>query len=131
MADDAFGLSALHANNDPRMMQQADIVAPAVLRATFAVVAVSMFALWGWSLVPPIENWDNPREDGFSLVGAFWSTLTCLPVGVFLTIGASVGRGRHAARALTALFFAGVLLLLVVAFLVMQHLNDNGILQIG
>lgn len=113
------------------MMQQADIAAPPVLRATFAVVALSMFVLWGWSLVPPIENWNNPREDGFSLVGAFWSTLTCLPVGVFLTIGAAAGRGRHAARALTALFFAGVLLLLVVAFLTFQDLSDRGILQIG
>lgn len=113
------------------MMQQVDIAAPPVLRATFVVVAVSMFALWGWSLVPPIENWNNPREDGFSLVGAFWATLSCLPVGVFLAIGAAVGRGRHAARALTALFFAGVLLLLVVAFLTFQDLNDRGILQIG
>ena len=113
------------------MMQQPDMVAPPLLRGSFVVVAISMLALWGWSLVPPIENWNNPREDGFSFVGAFWSTLTCLPVGVFLLIGAAVGRGRHAARALTALLFGGVLLLLVVAFLMMQDLNDRGILQIG
>jgi hypothetical protein len=113
------------------MMQQSDIVAPPMLRASFAVVAVSMLALWGWSLVPPIENWNNPNEDGFSFVPAFWATLTCLPVGICLVIGAAVGRGRHAARALTALLFAGVLLLLVVAFLVMQYVNDRGILQLG
>ena len=113
------------------MMQKSDIVAPAMLRASFAVVAVSMLVLRGWSLVPPIENWNNPNEDGFSFVPAFWATLTCLPAGVFLTIGAAVGRGRHAARALTALLFAGVLLLLVVAFLAMQYVNDRGILQLG
>ena len=112
-------------------MQQTEIAAAPMLRVSFAVVAISMFVLWGWSLVPPIANWHNSREDGFSLVGAFWTTLTCLPVGIFLTIGAAVGRGGHAARALTALFFGGVLLLLVVAFLAFQDLDDRGILQTG
>lgn len=113
------------------MIEQPDIVAPPALRASFVVIAITMFALWGWSLVPPIENWGNPREDGFSYVGVFWATLTCLPVGVFLLIGAAIGHGRHAARATTALFFGGVLLLLVVAFIIMRDLDDRGILQIG
>jgi hypothetical protein len=113
------------------MMQQSDIAAPPMLRASFVVIAISMFALWCWSLVPPIENWGNPREDGFSYVGVFWATLTCLPVGVFLLIGAAVGRGRHATRATTALLVGGVLLLLVVAFIMMRDLDDRGIMQIG
>jgi hypothetical protein len=112
-------------------MQQADIAVPPVLRASFAVVAISMFALWGWSLIPPIESWGNPHEDGFSYVPVFWATLTCLPVGVFLAIGAAVGHGRHAARGLTALLCGSVLLLLVVAFLMLQYVNDRGILQLG
>jgi hypothetical protein len=37
-----------------------------------------MLALWGWSLIPPIENWDNPYEDGFSYVPVFYATITCL-----------------------------------------------------
>jgi heme/copper-type cytochrome/quinol oxidase subunit 3 len=112
-------------------MHQADIAVPAVLRASFAVTAISMFALWGWSLIPPIENWGNPHEDGFSYVGVFWTTLTCLPAGLCLIIGAVVGRGRHAARALKALLFAGVLLLLVVGFIMMQYIDDRGIVQLG
>ena len=64
-------------------------------------------------------------------MGVFWATLTCLPVGVLLLIGAAVGRGRHAARALTTLLFGGVLLLLVVAFQMMQYLDDHKILQMG
>jgi type II secretory pathway component PulM len=112
-------------------MQQAEVLLPPVLRASFAVVAISMFALWGWRLVPPIESWGNPNEDGFSYVPAFWATLTCRPAGIVLTIGAAVGRGRHAARGLTALLCGGVLLLLVVAFLVFQYVNDRGIPQLG
>ena len=46
-----------------------------------------MLALWGWSLVPPIENWGNPNEDGFSYVPVFYTTITCLPVGTYLLVG--------------------------------------------
>jgi hypothetical protein len=27
-----------------------------------------MLLLWGWSLIPPIENWNNPYEDGSKLI---------------------------------------------------------------
>ena len=59
-----------------------------MLRATFVVMAASMLALWGWSLVPPIENWNNPNEDGFFYVPAFYATIVCLPTGLFLLAGA-------------------------------------------
>jgi len=86
-----------------------------------------MLALWGLSLIPPIENWNNPNEDGFSYVPAFYATITCLPVGLYLVAGAIAGRGRHVARARTALFIGGGLLFLVVAFLIFQHIaNTNG-----
>jgi hypothetical protein len=61
-----------------------------------------MLALWGWSLIPPIENWDSPYEDGFSYVAVFYATITCLPVGLYLLVAAIGGRGRHIAHARTA-----------------------------
>jgi hypothetical protein len=108
-------------------MNQAEITASPKLRVIFAVVAAAMFALWGWSLVPPIENWGNPHEDGFSYVGVFYATPTCLPVGFYLLAGAIAGRGRQVARARIALFLGGGLLFLVVAFLIFQYIaNSNG-----
>jgi hypothetical protein len=108
-------------------MDQAEIKASPKLRIIFAVVAVIMLALWGWSLIPPIENWGNPNEDGFSYVPVFYATITCLPAGLYLLAGAIAGRGRHVARARTALFLGGGLLFLVVAFLIFQHIaNANG-----
>jgi hypothetical protein len=106
-------------------MDQADITASARLRIIFAAVAAAMLALWGWSLVPPIENWSNPNEDGFSFEPAFWATLTCLPVGLYLLAGAIAGHGRHVARARSALFVGGGLLALVVAFLIFQYVANS------
>jgi Na+-driven multidrug efflux pump len=102
-----------------------EITASPKLRATFAVAAAIMFALWGWSLVPPIENWGNPNEDGFSYVALFYTTITCLPVGFFLLIGAISGRGRRVTRARFAFFIAVAITLLVVAFLIVQHIANN------
>ena len=34
-----------------------EITASPKLRSMFAIAASIMLALWGWSLVPPIENW--------------------------------------------------------------------------
>ena len=65
-------------------MDQTDITASRKLRVIFGVMAAIMLALWGWSLIPPIENWDNPNEDGFSYVAVFYATITCLPVGLYL-----------------------------------------------
>src|SRR6516165_679128 len=56
-------------------MDQAGITASPRLRVSFLVVAALMFLLWGWSLVPPIENWNNPYEDGFSYVGVFYASI--------------------------------------------------------
>ena len=108
-------------------MDQAEITASTKLRVFFVVVAAIMLALWGWSLIPPIKNWGNPNEDGFSYVPVFYATITCLPVGLYLLAGAIAGRGRHVTRACTALFLCGGLLFLVVAFLTVQHIaNSNG-----
>ena len=102
-----------------------EITASPKLRARFAVAAAIMFALWGWSLVPPIENWGNPNEDGFSYVAVFYTTLTCLPVGLFLLAGAIAGRGRKVTRARIAFFLAAAMTLLVVAFLIVQRIANN------
>ena len=85
-------------------MDQVEITASPRLRLAFLVVAALMLLLWGWSLVPPIENWNNPCEDGFSYVRVFYASLICLPAGLFLLIGAIAGHGRHVARARPALF---------------------------
>ena len=82
------------------------------LRAMFVIGAAIMLALWGWSLVPPIENWGNPNEDGFSYVAVFYTTIICLPVGIYLLVGAITGHGRYVRRARTAFFIAvGITLL--------------------
>jgi hypothetical protein len=93
----------------------------------FAVAAAIMLSLWGWSLVPPIENWGNPYDDGFSYVPLFHTTVICLPAGLFLLVGAIVGRGRYVRRACPAFFIASGITVLVVAFLIVQHIaNNNG-----
>jgi hypothetical protein len=102
-----------------------EITASPKLRGRFVVAAAIMFALWGWSLGPPIQNWGNPNEDGFSYVAVFYTTITCLPVGIFLLIGAIAGRGRNVTRARTAFFIAAGTTLLVAAFLIVQHIANN------
>jgi hypothetical protein len=104
---------------------ETDMAASPRLRIIFAVGAAIMLALWGWSLVPPIQNWGNPNEDGFSYVPLFWATITCLPVGLFLLAGAIIGRGRPVARARHALWLGGALIALVVAFLIFQHIANS------
>ena len=113
-----------------------ETVASPRLRALFASAAFILLALWGWSLIPPIQSWGNPAEDGFSYVGAFYATLICLPVGVFLAVGAIAGHGRWVSRARRALILAAGIILIVVAFLVFQNIansNDGKVLgiQIG
>jgi hypothetical protein len=107
-------------------MEQAEVAASPRLRMIFAGFAVSMLVLWGSSLSAVVENWGNPNEDGLSYVPAFWASVTCLPVGLYLFAGAVVGRGRPVARARRALLLALILLLLVIAFVVFQHAADGG-----
>ena len=102
-----------------------DITASPKLRAMFVAAAAIMLALWGWSLVPPIENWGNPNEDGFSYVGVFYATIICLPVGLYLLVGAIAAHGRYVRRARIAFFIAAGITILVVAFLIIQHIANN------
>lgn len=111
---------------------QAEITASSRWRAVFIVGAVTMLALWGWSLVPPIQNWGNPHEDGFSYVPAFWASLMCLPVAFYLLAGAIIAHGRPVARARNALVIGGGILVIVVGFLIFQHIaNAMGGLGLG
>ncbi len=107
------------------MGEPADIAASVRLRVLFAVAAAIMLALWGWSLVPPIENWGNPNDDGLSYVGVFYTTLICLPAGLFLLIGAIAGHGRHVRRAHVAFFVAAGITVIVLAFQVIAHIANN------
>ena len=113
-------------------MDQVGITASPQLRVIFLVVAALMLLLWGWSLVPPIENWNNPYEDGFSYVGVFYASIVCLPTGLFLLIGAIAGHGQHVARARPALLVGIGTLAIVVAFLIFQRIaNSMGGLGLG
>ena len=107
------------------MNNAAEIVASAGRRTLFAVAAAIMFALWGWSLVPPIQNWGNRYDDGFSYVGVFYTTLICVPVGLFLLAGAIAGRGRSVGRARVAFFVAAAITVIVVAFWIVQNIANN------
>jgi hypothetical protein len=107
------------------MAGTADIAASPKLRLKFAVGAAIMLALWCWSLVPPIENWGNPHEDGFSYVGVFYATIICVPIGLLLLIGAISGRGGHVRRARFAFFTAAGITVIVVAFLIVQNIANN------
>ena len=102
-----------------------EIAASARLRIMLAVAAAVMLGLWGWSLVPPIQNWGNPNEDGFSYVPLFYTTIICLPIGLLLLTGAIAGRGRFVRRARIAFVVAAGITTLVVAFLIVQHIADN------
>jgi hypothetical protein len=114
-----LGSSALDMRNASQM------TASPRLRAMFAVAAAIMLSLWAWSLVPPIESWGNPNEDGFSYVGVFYTTITCLPVGLYLLVGAIAAHGQYVSRARVAFFVASGITILVVAFLIIQHIANN------
>jgi len=98
--------------------------ASTTLRLIFIVVAAAMLALFGWSLVAPIQNWNNPNEDGFSYLNAFWATLVCLPVALYLALGAIAGHGRRVALARKALVIGCGMIFIVVAFLIFQHIAN-------
>jgi predicted permease len=103
---------------------QEETKASTTLRIIFIVVAAAMLALFGWSLVAPIQNWNNPNEDGFSYLNAFWATIVCLPVALYLVRGAIAGHGRRAALARKALIIGCGMILIVVAFLIFQQIAN-------
>lgn len=104
-----------------RAMTQADDRASPKLRAVFLVAAAIALLLWAASLLPAIENWNNPREDGFSVVPAFWGTIICLPIGLYLLAGGIRGHGQAVRRARTALIASIVLLAIGAALEIMRR----------
>jgi len=105
----------------PSAVAPTETAASPNLRLAFLAVATAMFVLWIWSLQPIIQNWNNPNEDGFSMVPAFWGTIACLPVGLYLLAGAVLAQPRHVARARNALYVALGVLAICAAFLIFQH----------
>ena len=107
-------------------MDSTDVIKAAPkLRSMFAAAGFIMLALWGWSFASPIENWGNPNEDGFSYVPLFYTTIFCFPLGIYLLVGAIAGHGRYVRRARIAFVIASGMILLVVTFLVVQHIANN------
>ena len=94
-------------------MNQTDIIASPKLRAAFFLGAGVMLAVWGWSLFPAIESRNNPNEDGFSFIPAFYGTLTFLPLGVIALVGGIFALNKSVACARTALF---AMIAVIVAF---------------
>jgi hypothetical protein len=120
----AMGLSEPPGGQRPA---ESDIVASPRLHAIFIAVAAIMLALWGWSLVPAIQNWNDPREDGFSLMPGFYATVTVLPLGLIMLTGGASGRGKHARRARVALTIAIALLVLMTTLEILRRmLNASG-----
>src|SRR5262249_14060319 len=64
---------------------QLEITASPKLRLIFIMVAAAMFVLWGLSLIPPIESWGNPNEDGLRLV--YFGTANAAPYDLRLLGG--------------------------------------------
>jgi hypothetical protein len=106
-------------------MNPTDITASPRLRAAFFIVAAVMLALWGWSLVPAIQSWNNPNEDGFSFVPVFYATIIALPLGLVLLVGGISGHGKKVKRAQSALVIAFAVLGLIVAFLIFARINNG------
>lgn len=106
-------------------MDPAQITTSPMRRVTFLLVGAAMLGLWCWSLVPPIQNWNNPNEDGFSYVGVFYATPICLPAGLLLLAGGISGRGPHLRRACPALWIGTGTLVVVMAFLIFQFVADT------
>jgi hypothetical protein len=107
------------------MVGTADVTASPRVRTMFGIAAVVMLGLWAWSFGSPIENWGNPNEDGFSYTPLFYATIFCLPMGMFLLVGAIAGHGRYVRRARIAFFISAIITAIVVAFLVVSHIANN------
>jgi hypothetical protein len=99
--------------------------ASSTLRAAFLAVGAGNLALWCASLIPPYQSWGNPNEDGFSYIPLFYATLTTLPVGIYLLIGAVAGQGKPVRRARKALYIGIGLLVLVVGFWIFQYIANG------
>jgi hypothetical protein len=117
--------SAMGLSNVPAAAatQAGSVVSPK-LRAIFLAAAAIMLALWGWSLTPAIQNWNNPNEDGFSLLPAFYATPTLLPLGLIVLAGGFSGKGKHARRARVALVIAIALVVLMSALEILRRASN-------
>jgi len=118
-------MAASEQDNPSNRVGNDAIPASPTLRAAFLAVGAGNLALWFASLVPPYQSWGNPNEDGFSYIPVFYATLTTLPVGIYLLIGAIVGQGKPVRRARKALYIGIGLLVLVVGFWIFQYVANG------
>ena len=117
----AMGMSVVAAG-EPLPPPTGTVASPK-LRAIFFVAAALLLALWGWSLTPAIQNWNNPNEDGFSLLPAFYATPTLLPLGLIILAGGISGKDKHARRARIALVVTIALLVLIATITILMLLT--------
>ena len=116
----AMGLSGV----EGQPTAQSNTVASPKLRAVFIAAAAIMLALWGWSLTPAFQNWNNPNEDGFSLIPGFYATITVLPLGLIMLAGGISGKGKAARRARVGLAIAVALVVLMTALETLRRLSN-------
>jgi hypothetical protein len=100
-------------------------VASPKLRMTLLTVAAATLGLWIASLIPATKTWNNPNEDGFSMIPAFYASFMMLPVGLFLLAGAIIGPGRWTAHACKALFIDIALQCRAIAFKMLQFFANG------
>jgi hypothetical protein len=74
--------------------------------------------------VPAIQNWNNPNEDGFSLMPGSFATITVLPLGLLMLAGGISGRGKKLRRARVALVLGLALLALMAGFEIFRRLSN-------
>jgi hypothetical protein len=119
-----FSTRLVNAMKAPMGLTSPDLVPTPKLRAVFLAGAAVMLTLWGWGLTPAIQNWNNPREDGFSLVPAVYGTITMLPLGLMMLIGGVSASATSARRARVALVIAIALLVLMAALEILRRMSN-------
>jgi hypothetical protein len=120
----AMGIAETRSVTGGQRLEQADAVASPKLRVLYVAVAAILLALWGWSLVPAIQNWNNPNEDGFSLMPGSFTTFTLLPLGYMTLMGGIFGHGRSLRRARMTFVIGLAFLALLLAFEIFRRMSN-------
>jgi hypothetical protein len=94
------------------------------LRILYIAGGAVMLALWGVSLIPAINGWNNRNEDGFSFVPAFWATVTLLPLGLMTLRGGVSGQDKSLRRARKTFIIGIALLALVAALEIFRRMSN-------
>ncbi len=94
------------------------------LRAVFILAAVIMLSIWGFTLIPVVKSWNDPRADGFQMIPVFYATLTLLPLGFFALAGGISGHGEKVVLARLSLIIAAGLLVLGLMLEILRRMSE-------